>query len=79
MTGTPFRGSFKDLFSYLLFLKYAPFDTKAAFDHYLAGIMTSPDPTAGIQQVCEILKPIMLRRHARSRLDLRSIVDLPSR
>ena len=79
VTGTPFHSSFEDLFSYILFLKHTPFDTKPALRQFLLGVMTSHNPKAGIQQVYEILKPIMLRRHTGSIMDCCPIVNLHSR
>ncbi|KAK9827260.1 hypothetical protein WJX81_004258 [Elliptochloris bilobata] len=79
VSGTPIQNSPEELFSVLHFLRYAPFDSLAAWRVLLREATLLQNPAAGVALLRAILAPIMLRRTKSSLIDGRPIVPLPPR
>lgn len=73
MTGTPIQNTPEELFSYLRFLRYSPFDDLKAFND----VFRKGNTATKIARLAAIVKPVMLRRTKRSKIDGVPILTLP--
>lgn len=77
MTGTPLQNTPEELYSYFHFLRYAPFDSRTAFQKLFS--RRAGDLQAVVAALRSIVRPVMLRRTKRSRIDGALVMPLPPR
>ena len=76
MTGTPLQNSHEDIFAYLHFLRHKTYGSEQSFKQLFSGRNRFAE---GLQQLKDILQPIMLRRTKESQIDGVPILSLPGR
>jgi len=77
LSGTPIQNSETELFSYVHFLQYQPYDQRHKFAAALK--TTSNDKMQVFKRLQDMLLPIMLRRNKKSTIDGERILNLPER
>jgi SNF2 family DNA or RNA helicase len=69
----------EELFAYFAFLRYAPFDSLAAFHALMKEEAVLGEGTLAVTRLRNILRPVMLRRTKESAIDGAPILALPPR
>ncbi|XP_056599172.1 helicase-like transcription factor isoform X3 [Triplophysa dalaica] len=78
LSGTPIQNSLKDLYMLLSFLKLKPFDVKEWWSRIIQRPVTMGD-RVGLQNLQALVKGITLRRTKTSKVNGRTVVQLPER
>ena len=79
LSGTPVQNGPEELFAYFCFLRYAPFDSLAAFQALMKEEAVLGEGTPAVTRLRNILRPVMLRRTKASAIDGVPILALPPR
>lgn len=78
VTGTPIQNSINDVYSYIKFLNYDPWDTYAFWRRAIADNFEKGKEFA-VNLLKKILQPLILRRTKTSKCQGKIIVELPEK
>ncbi len=76
LSGTPVQNRPEELFSYLSFLQYAPYNSLAAFHTLMREPRVLAAGASAVERLRTVLRPIILRRTKQTVIDGRPILDL---
>ncbi|KAI0632702.1 SNF2 family N-terminal domain-containing protein [Trametes polyzona] len=78
LTGTPITNTLADIYGFLRFGRFRPWNDWDDFNTYVAKVQLEDAPLAGLRAQ-EILKPIMLRRSKNATIEGKPILELPAK
>ncbi|KAH9919060.1 SNF2 family N-terminal domain-containing protein [Fomitopsis serialis] len=78
LTGTPVTNSLADLYGFLRFGRFRPWNDWQDFDAYVAKVQLEDAPLAGLRAQ-EILKPLLLRRTKDAEIEGEPLLQLPEK
>ncbi|KAI0334280.1 hypothetical protein GY45DRAFT_94057 [Cubamyces sp. BRFM 1775] len=78
LTGTPITNTLADIYGYLRFGRFRPWNDWDDFNHYIAKVQLEDAPLAGLRAQ-EVLKPIIFRRTKNATIEGEPILKLPEK
>lgn len=78
LTGTPITNTLADIYGYLRFGRFRPWNDWDAFNEHIARIQMQDAPLAGLRAQ-EVLKPLLLRRTKDADLEGEPLLQLPEK
>ncbi|EMD32811.1 hypothetical protein CERSUDRAFT_143402 [Gelatoporia subvermispora B] len=78
LTGTPITNTLADIYGFLRFGRFRPWNDWIDFNEYIAKVQLEDAPLAGLRAQ-EVLRPLLLRRTKNSELEGKPLLELPEK